>query len=81
MGSIWQKPGGFVTAVLQNDLVAAVMLKDENINLKDIVYYVCNEIPAPCWGNKTKMADWAAKGGQKGIHEARMRVTSLVLEE
>lgn len=51
------EPGGFVTAVLCNDLAGAVGTADrENLAaLPDIVKYVYNECPSDCWGNQNKV--------------------------
>ena len=56
-------PGGFLTAVLCNDLFGAVArADDENIqSLKDITTYVYNRLPADCWGNAKKMRDWTER--------------------
>ena len=53
-------PGGFVTAVLENDLMEAYARADSgNINaMYDIVKYVYNEIPMACWGSSKKVYDW-----------------------
>lgn len=46
-------PGGFLKAVLQNDLFSAVGRADvENLRaLPRIVEYCYNELPATCWGS------------------------------
>jgi hypothetical protein len=77
-----EAPGGFTTAVIKNDLFGAMRHGDpESIaNLKDITNYIIESIPADCWGDRDKVAKWAAFGGQKGIHEARQRSTLLTLE-
>lgn len=57
--------GGFLKAVLENDLCEAVCRADE-INfqfLPVLVRYVYNELPAPCWGSKEKVAAWLKKSG------------------
>jgi len=76
-----QVPGNFTKAVLENDLHKAVMGADPTVlpHLKDIVLYVINEVPAPCWGSKEKMSFWSNQGGQKGLHEARKRQDQLIL--
>ena len=47
-------PGGFLTAVLSNDLFGAVARADsENlVALPDIVKYIYNELPSDCWGSR-----------------------------
>ena len=53
-------PGGFVTAVLCNNLIDAVSRADSvNINhLRDITMFVYNRMPGGSWGSKEKMAAW-----------------------
>ena len=53
-------PGGFLTAVLSNDLFGAVGSADsENLAaLPEIVRYVYNELPANSWGSKDKIWRW-----------------------
>lgn len=54
------KPGGFLTAVLQNDLTSAVMLadKDNLVALPHIVAYVYHKVPSNCWGSKDRVNNW-----------------------
>ena len=53
-------PGGFLTAVLSNDLFGAVAHADRsNLEaLTEIVKYVYNELPSGCWGSKDIMWRW-----------------------
>jgi hypothetical protein len=62
-------PGGFTTAVLQNNLMEAVGRADEEcgLNLRAIVAYVYNEVPAWAWGSRENMNEWAAKFGREGV--------------
>lgn len=57
--------GGFLTAVFENDLRGAVWNADRgNANaLFEIVKFVLNRMPAPCWGTKQKVKDWSNGGG------------------
>ena len=52
--------GGFLRAVLENDLTKATGKADEeNIHLlREIVNYIFNELPMSCWGSKEKVAKW-----------------------
>lgn len=52
--------GGFLEAVLSNDLVGAIGRADsENINrLPEIVRYVYNALPPNCWGSREKVVQW-----------------------
>ena len=55
-------PGGFVTAVLENNLKEAFMRADDgNIAaMFEIVSYCYNEIPGTCWGSPERVAAWLA---------------------
>lgn len=52
--------GGFLYAVLTNNLFDAVGRADsENrATLKEILAYVYNEPPSPCWGSPEKVRAW-----------------------
>lgn len=54
------QPGGFLTAVLENDLTMAVGVADlHNIEIiPTYVNYVYNELPIKCWGSKEKVKEW-----------------------
>ena len=55
-----QRPGGFLTAVICNDLRQACATADD-VNLRNIPAYVAyfyNEAPSPCWGSREKMDKW-----------------------
>lgn len=54
------EPGGFLRAVLENDLVGSVMRADE-INLErmyDYCLFLYNEAPSICWGSPEKVQAW-----------------------
>ena len=50
-------PGGFLLAVLSNDLFGAVNRADSanQAALADIVKFVYNRMPAGCWGSQEKV--------------------------
>ena len=52
--------GGFLRAVLTNDLVGAVQLADpDNLAaLTEIVRLCCDTLPGNCWGSKEKVATY-----------------------
>lgn len=52
--------GGFLRAVLENDLAGSIGRADIEAmdNIRHIVCYCWNEIPSECWGNKTKVTNW-----------------------
>lgn len=56
-------PGGFLTAVLCNDLMDAIARADnDNLrNLKSICLFVYNCIPGDAWGSKERMDAWMQK--------------------
>lgn len=56
-------PGGFLTAVLSNDLREAISRADhENLAvLKEIVTFVYMELPSPCWGSAKAVFDWTTQ--------------------
>tara|TARA_R110000824_G_scaffold372892_3_gene563090 strand:+ start:3963 stop:4205 length:243 start_codon:yes stop_codon:yes gene_type:complete len=54
------EPGGFVRAVLSNDLSAAFRVADTDAEagIQDILKYVRWEIPAESWGSPEKVKAW-----------------------
>ena len=56
------EPGSFLSAVICNDLKAAVGAADyRNIrNIPAFVGYFYNEAPSACWGSNEKMIAWMA---------------------
>lgn len=58
---LWVKdgimPGGFLMAVLRNDLFGALRRADSynRASIFQIVEYINNEIPSDCWGSADKM--------------------------
>jgi len=56
------KPGGFLLAVLSNDLREACALADY-INIKALpvfVAYLHSEAPSACWGSPERVEAWLA---------------------
>lgn len=53
-------PGGFLTAVICNDLRGAVLRADaENIvNLRAYIGWLYNEAPSSCWGSPERFKEW-----------------------
>ena len=54
------KPGGFLQAVLSNDLFDSVARSDfENSQrLPEIIRYIYNSLPTECWGSKETVNNW-----------------------
>jgi len=52
--------GDFLTAFLSNDLKTAIARADENslAAFRDIMLFMCNEIPSQCHGSHEKVATW-----------------------
>lgn len=52
--------GGFLWAVLTNDLRGAIERGDEGAldNLPHIVAYLYNDCPSACWGSPEKVRAW-----------------------
>lgn len=52
--------GGFLQAVLENDLFAAMGKADvyNRQSLFDIVEYIYNELPRACWGSPDAVKAW-----------------------
>ena len=63
--------GGFLQAVLENDLFESFGGADEQnrIALFDIVKWCWNELPAAAWGSRKVYNEWLAKGGLDGLRE------------
>ena len=55
--------GGFLHAVLCNDLMDAVSRADQSslTSLADICSYVYHRMPAECWGSPEKVTAWVVK--------------------
>lgn len=53
-------PGGFVRAVLENDLHMAVARADsDNIQvIPEIMTYVVNKLPSASWGSPERVQQW-----------------------
>lgn len=58
------RPGGFLTAVLSNDLKEACSQADDhNINIIPVyVAYFYNKIPSGCWGSRDAVERWLRRG-------------------
>ena len=57
-----KSPGGFLLALLENDLKAAVTLADD-LNLQSLHAYVkflIKHAPPECWGSRNTVSKWVA---------------------
>lgn len=61
--------GGFLTAVLNNNLKEAALSADnENARcLAQIVAFLWNFAPEGCWGSPANVERWRKKGGLNGV--------------
>lgn len=68
--------GGFLEAVINNDLSEACGRADENNIqiLPAIVAYLYNHAPTECWGFATAHDRWVNKQLEKNKQESRWRV-------
>lgn len=63
-------PGGFLTAVITNDLAEAVGRADQHNmrNLPAYVAYFYNEAPADCWGSPDRMRAYMKRKVEEATH-------------
>jgi hypothetical protein len=69
-------PGGFVEAVLSNDLMGAMSRADEHSRAGLFALCMClyNDVPAGCHGSAAKVAGWIEHGGLLVSREPRGEV-------
>jgi hypothetical protein len=62
--------GGFLRAVLSNDLIGAMSQADpENkANLPAIVAFIDNKLPGTCYGSEEAHQKWLDSGGLRGLY-------------
>lgn len=55
-----RSPGGWLIAVLSNDLVSSFAYadKENKPHLQEIIDYIYWEIPGSCWGSPDKVSEW-----------------------
>lgn len=60
--------GGFLTALLSNDLRGTFERADEQNRAAVFVYlsFLYNHAPSQCWGSPQRLRDWQERGGLKG---------------
>lgn len=61
--------GGFLKAVLENDLKAAVSRADvfNQSQIANIVGWLFNEAPVNSWGSPVDVIKWMKRGGMAGV--------------
>jgi hypothetical protein len=63
-------PGGFLSAVLQNDLRRAAIQADEHNRLALAGYgQILNAMPEGSWGSGQAVKQWIKRGGLEGTPE------------
>jgi hypothetical protein len=62
------EPGGFLTALLSNDLWQTVArADDQNARvIKEYTVFLYNWAPSGCWGSSAKFEAWIERGGMLG---------------
>jgi len=65
-------PGGFLEAVLENNLVDAVVRADSKNReaIPAIVEHIWNKAPARCWANRERVDRWIGHRGLNGLIES-----------
>ncbi len=61
-------PGGFLVAVLSNNLAESFGRADEasRAGLFNVVSFVYNHIPDMAWGSLDRVREWCERGGLEG---------------
>lgn len=59
------RPGGFLSAVLANDLKQACSVADDENRylLYDYIFFLYNYAPPTCYGSKENFEQWLKQGG------------------
>lgn len=68
---VWDgvEPGGFLSAVLENNLVQAYSRADDE-NARAMEHWarvLYNQVPMAAWSSKDKVSKWCADGGYNGL--------------
>jgi len=71
-----QRPGGFLTAVMENKLYEAACKGDHTNRLYLLNWATLLEsLPGGCWGSSYKVDKWMAAGGLRGVTKTMMEQT------
>lgn len=59
--------GGFLTALIENDLMTAAVKADPEslAALPALARFLYNDTPSSCWGSRTHREEWQALGGAR----------------
>ena len=68
------KPGGFLTAIIDNDLRMAITMADPEAEraIPAIVRVMAEYVPALAWGSPTIRELWSVRGGITRRHSGRL---------
>ncbi len=58
--------GGFLYAVLSNDLFTAVNQTEDLTGLSEIVNWIYDRAPQACWGSEAKVIRWLQEHPERG---------------
>lgn len=63
-----RSPGGFLRAVLSNDLMMAFSRADDanERHMKQWTMWLYNDIPSAAWGDAEAVEAWVEQGGKSG---------------
>jgi hypothetical protein len=65
--------GGFLTAVLENNLVEAFGKADgiNSISMENWVRWLYNDAPMNSWGSPEAVSEWCKAGGLAGLNDGK----------
>lgn len=68
-----QNPGGFLEALVSNDLREAFLQADDinRMSIEAYVRFLYSYAPALCWGSYQAVQDWVEVGGIEGMEYVR----------
>ena len=72
-------PGGFLTAVLSNDLRLSIFRADavNKSQLSPIVTFLWEYAPSDCWGSSENFYSWIECGGSLGLERRNPEIKTL----
>lgn len=75
--------GGFLSAVLSNDLREAIARADEHniMTLRQIVTYIYMKLPGPCWGSEARVDAWLLHHAEERRKPNAYNETSLPIHQ
>ena len=69
-----KRPGGFVQALLRNDLMGAYRAADQPSlrGLGDVLRYLHREVPHSCWGSAATVEEWLTNAPGRAQMDAEL---------